>query len=74
MFSVDFARPPPAILRREESSASTASSESAVTPNKLRFPASSEGPSNLIACKWEGCQMAFKTYGRLSDHLKVRMK
>jgi len=36
----------------------------------LRFP--SLAPArNLIECRWQGCQMMFKTYGRLSDHIKV---
>ena len=38
---------------------------------KIRFPAV-QGPTNMIECKWLDCQMSFTTYGRLSDHLKVR--
>ena len=37
---------------------------------KIRFPAT-QGPNNMIECKWTDCQMSFTTYGRLSDHLKV---
>ena len=39
---------------------------------KIRFPAI-QGPNNMIECKWSNCQMSFTTYGRLSDHLKVRI-
>ena len=39
---------------------------------KIRFPAT-QGPNNMIECKWSNCQMSFTTYGRLSDHLKVRI-
>ena len=42
-----------------------------VSDKKIRFPAM-QGPTNMIECKWLECQMSFTTYGRLSDHLKVK--
>ena len=42
-----------------------------VLNKKIRFPAA-QGPNNMIECKWLDCEMSFTTYGRLSDHLKVR--
>ena len=59
------------ILRR--SSASAAEQQ---PPTKLRFPNLRPGgaDNSLIACKWQNCQMKFTSYGKLSDHLKVRIK
>ena len=42
------------------------------TNTQLRFP-TVQGSTNLIECKWKGCDGRFTTYGRLSDHLKVSL-
>lgn len=78
----------PLEIKEEERSAVEESSSSSVPPtipllarlkkeetqaaeNKIRFPAPC-GNGNMIECKWTNCQMNFTTYGKLSDHLRVR--
>ena len=56
------------LLMRMKKEASAASA----VPAKIRFPAPSSGNRNMIECKWTDCQMSFTTYGKLSDHLRVR--
>lgn len=64
------------LLHPDKAVASTTANASPVVTElpatKLRFPAPKIPTTNLIECKWQGCQMKFTTYGKLSDHLKVR--
>ena len=59
------ADPDPAVVERDPTDASF------VLPRKLRFPVASSSSPSGITCKWKGCFQAFKTHGKLSDHIKV---
>jgi hypothetical protein len=39
----------------------------------FRFP-TVPGNHSAIPCKWEACNQGFKTHGKLSDHIKVKLR